>query len=227
MDVSDLKIWGYVDHQQSSCDRGHGDTLISGSLDKTLQFAIFVTFCHHGHDTCGAIFQDGSSDGMSSGKVTLLHNKRQLLVTVLSSPRHFLDDAAAARLASVPWYPLPSYSGSYIEVSYRSYRKRSEKLEVFLEGHILPHLIFFGASPWFQPEVFQDRSRLGCDLVRDFQDRQPFTLAPLTPAWHVWQGIDPTEPDHAAQHDFSWPKNTWMLIVMLQPAATTVMCRSF
>ena len=56
-------------------DRGHGDTPISGSLDKTLQFAIFVTFCHHGHDTCGAIFQDGSFDGMSSGKVTLLHNK--------------------------------------------------------------------------------------------------------------------------------------------------------
>ena len=60
---------------QSSCDRGHGDTLISGSLDKTLQFAIFATFCHHGHDTCGAIFQDGSFDGTSSGKVTLLHNK--------------------------------------------------------------------------------------------------------------------------------------------------------
>lgn len=162
---------------------------------------------------------------MSSGKVTLLHNKAAPRDRFAFS-KALLGWCCSCSIGQCALIPLLSCSGSRRSVSYRSYRKRSEKLEVFLEGWVTSsHLTsFFSVHPHgsnlrcFKTEVVWVAIWWGTFRTASHSQRAPFH-----PAWHVWQGIDPHSAWPFCKHDFSWPKNTdwcWLWCCNLPPLLT-------
>lgn len=119
--------------------------------------------------------------------------------------------------------PLLSYSGSRRSVSYRSYRKRSEKLEVFLEGWVTSsHLTsFFSVHPHgsnlrcFKTEVVWAAIWWGTFRTASHSQRAHFTQ-PGT----FGKNWPPLSPENSAQHEFSWPikiPGCWLWCCNLPP----------